>query len=458
MSLLHNALSGSIAARAALNATSQNIANVMTPGYTRQGALMTTVVARQSGTLAAGDGVQVASLIRFSDGYRSQQMWQAASELEQHSTSQPYLTQLEQVMGDDASGINSGLDAFFGALNAASLEPSSSPLRQQVLGAADALAQRFNNLSQVLAGQRSAVAQQRSTVVAQINGVTSDIAELNQKIAMSQAVGVNPSGLMDMRDQKIDQLAGLVAVQVVEQPDGTRSVSLRSGQPLVVGAQAAALEAQPQVDGSIVLKLVFAKESFTVAQENLGGQLGGLQQMESAVLVPLRAAITDMAKAVADGVNSTLSAGFALDGSAGGPLFDVNESSSTGLLTVIPGVLAQQLGFSSDPAKPGNSDNLMALIGLKSQPVTVTGLGSVLLGDANTQLVGKLGMLSQQNQASLATAQTVRNQAEESWKATSGVNSDEEAINLMQYQQMYQANLKVIGVANTLFDSTLAMM
>jgi flagellar hook-associated protein 1 FlgK len=88
----------------------------------------------------------------------------------------------------------------------------------------------------------------------------------------------------------------------------------------------------------------------------------------------------------------------------------------------------------------------------------VASLGSVLMGDANTQLIGRVAMQSQQNQASLATAETVRNQAEESWKSTSGVNKDEEAVSLMQYQQMYQANLKVIAVANQLFDSTLAMM
>jgi flagellar hook-associated protein 1 FlgK len=80
------------------------------------------------------------------------------------------------------------------------------------------------------------------------------------------------------------------------------------------------------------------------------------------------------------------------------------------------------------------------------------------VADASTQLVAKLGMDSQQNQAAMSTAQTVRNQAEESWKSTSGVNTDEEAINLMQYQQMYQANMKVIAVANELFNSTLAIL
>jgi flagellar hook-associated protein 1 FlgK len=52
----------------------------------------------------------------------------------------------------------------------------------------------------------------------------------------------------------------------------------------------------------------------------------------------------------------------------------------------------------------------------------------------------------------------MRNQAEEDWQSTSGVNQDEEAVNLVEYQNMYQANMKVMSVANSLFDATLAMM
>jgi flagellar hook-associated protein 1 len=458
MSIVNNGLSGALAAQAALSASSQNIANVMTPGYTRQGVLLSTVIARQTGTLSAGDGVQVPSLIRFSDGYKMQQKWLAASDLAQYGVAQPYLTQLEQVVGDESSSINAGLDGFFGALNAASVEPSSNPLRQQVLTAADALAQRFNNLSQVLANQRTSIAQQRTSVVEQVNTVTADIADLNRRIALAQATGVNASGLIDARDARIDDLAAMVSVRSVDQPDGSRSVSLIGGQPLVVASSAATLSVQGNPDGSHTLQIVYAKESFTVTGSRLGGQLGGLEEFESQVLQPLRQSITDIAVALSDNVNATLAAGYALDGTAGMPLFEADPTSTTGLLAVRAGLVAGDLAFSSDPAAPGNSDSLMALIALKEQPIPVSSLGSVAVGDANTQLVGKLAMHSQKNQSSLATAQTVRDQAEESWKSTSGVNSDEEAVNLIQYQQMYQANLKVIAVANELFDSTLAMM
>ncbi|HWK49727.1 MAG TPA: flagellar hook-associated protein FlgK, partial [Steroidobacter sp.] len=281
MSIIYNALSGAMAAQAGLAVTSQNVANVMTPGYTRQGVLLASVAPYMAGQLSAGSGVAVPALIRFSDGYKSLQMWSAASELGQRTTAQPYLTQLEQVMGDEESGINSGLDAFFGALNAASVDPTSSPLRQQIITAADALAQRFNSLTQVLSNQRSAIVQQRNITITQINGLSNDIAELNKQIAATQGTGVNPSALIDARDNKIDALAGLVAVQVVEQPDGTRSVSLRGGQPLVVGARAATMSAVTNPDGSQTLQVAFASEAFILSRTGLGGELGGLEDYES---------------------------------------------------------------------------------------------------------------------------------------------------------------------------------
>jgi flagellar hook-associated protein 1 FlgK len=165
-----------------------------------------------------------------------------------------------------------------------------------------------------------------------------------------------------------------------------------------------------------------------------------------------------MASGLATNMNSQLAAGFAMDGTPGKPLFNFDPTSSNAMLTVNSSLVTQDLGFSSSASEPGDSSNLLTLIGLKDQPISVSSLGNVLLGDAYTQLVGRLGMDSQQNSVALSTAQTVRRQTEDSWKATSGVNSDEEAINLMQYQQMYQANMKVIAVANQLFDSVLDML
>lgn len=453
MTIINNALSGSMAAQAALDTTSQNVANVMTPGYTRQGVLLASVFHNTGNRVNPGDGVSVPSLIRFSDGYKSQQMWLAASNLGQYSIPQPYLTQLEQVMGDDTTNINSGLDNFFGALNAASVDPASMPLRNQVITSAGSLAQRFNSLQQLLSTQRQSIDQQRSAIVNQLNELTPDIAALNQKIASAIATGVTPSGLIDERDNKIDKLASLAGLQVIDQPDGSRNVALRDGQPLVVGSMYSTMS----IGAGQALTLTFGLQTFPLNNGNLGGQLGGLEDFENNKLTPLSQSVSDMASNLANMVNTQLAAGSDLSGNSGQPLFVYNAASASAMLSVQPGLVGQDLAFATSGAPAGDSANLQALIALKDQTVAITSLGNSLLGDAYTQLVGKLGTDSEQNQTSMKTAQTIRTQAEESWKSTSGVNSDEEASNLIQYQQMYQANMKVIAVANQLFDATLAM-
>jgi len=455
MSILNNALSGAIASQLALSASSQNIANLQTKGYTRQSALLA-ATAPAAGSNGAGNGVRVTSLMRFSDNYKTQQLWRTNSELGARSQTQPYLTQLEQVMGDDTASLSSGVDTFFAALNAvAGVDPTSTPLRQQVVTAGNLLAQRFNSLNNVFNAQLQSVRQQRSALVDSANSSIASIASLNAQIANANASGSNASSLIDARDQAIDSLASQMALEVSDQPDGTRNVSLKTGQSLVLGSVAGKLAVSGAAEQTF--SLTFAGTSFELDTTKAGGQLGGLSNYEQNTLLPLQQGVAGMAQQIADKVNTQLQAGYAMDGSAGKPMFVFNAGSTSNMLQVADGFQTADLAFSGDGA-PGDTGNLQKLADIKNQAITVAGLGSVLIGDADTQLVGKLAVDSQQNQASLNTAQSMRDQADADWQSTSGVNQDEEAVNLVEYQNMYQANMKVMSIANALFDATLAMM
>lgn len=452
MSIISNALSGSIAAQAALNAASQNIANLQTAGYTRQGVLLSSLGAT-AGVRSAGNGVEVSALLRFADAYKSQQMWRAASDQGARSQTQPYLTQLERVMGDDASSISNGIDGFFAALNASAVDPTSTPLRQQIVTSADAMAQRFNSISTVMGNQLLSLQQQRAAIVPQANTTLANIAALNQRISTSTAAGTNVSSLMDARDQLIDGLAAQMGIEVLDQPDGSRNVSLKSGQPLVIGSLAGTMSSSMTNTGDQTLSLDFSKSSYTLDMVAIGGQMGGLGEFEKNTLKPLQQSLQDMATQLTNKVNAQLALGKTMAGAPGGPLL----AYANGKLSITPGFNAKDLALSLTGAA-GDSGNLQKLIEIKNQPITVSWVGSVLMSDADTQLVGKLGIYSQQNQALLKTANTVRSQAIDDWKSTSGVNKDEEAMSLVEFQNMYQANMKVISVANSLFDATLQMM
>ena len=458
MSMLFNGLTGVVASQVVLDTVSQNLANALTPNYTRQGVALTAKSAA-NGSISAGHGVEATSLIRYADSYKTQQMWRSNSTLGQFEAGQTYMLQLEQVMGDAGGGLSAALDNFFAALSAASVEPASSPLRQQIIEEAKALGQSVGNLSQIISNQKAAVAQQREVAVDQVNSHIKDIATLNAKIIQAYGAGLNTSALEDQRDAKVDALSKLVGLQTMTQPDGSIHLSLKGGQPLVVGDRASVMQVREDAQG-YVLEVSFGVEKFSLSAQEWQGTLGGLAALESELLQPIDSAVRDMARQIADQVNAVLRSGFGTQGTAptGMDLFTYDGASSSALLTVNPSITPDQLGLSDTANEAGNSVQLQQLIALQQQPVNIAGLANgIYLGDVYTQLVGKLGTYTQQSIASYETAQTVRNQSEANWRSTSAVNTDEEAVNLMQYQQMYQANMKVIATANELFDSLLQL-
>lgn len=456
MTIINNALSGALAAQIALSATSHNVANLQTKGYTRQSALFTTIGPDASGR-SAGNGVQVTSLLRFSDSYKTQAMWRANSEQGMYSQSQPYLTQLETVMGDSSASLSAGIDEFFKAVNAVAGDPGSTPLRQQVLTAANLMGERFNGLNNVFNSQLTSVRQQRGALVDSANADIASIARLNQQIIETQAGGVSASSLIDARDQAIDDLSGKMALEVSDNPDGSRDVSLKSGQALVIGSMHGALKAAPNATSEQAFSITFANSTFALDPAKMGGQIGGLTAYELNTLLPMQQNVAELAEQIAGKVNTQLAAGFTAPGVAGTPLFVFTPGSGADMLKTVAGFKAEDLAFSGD-GLPGDTGNLQKLVGIKTQPVTLTGIGTVLLSDADTQLVGKLAVDSKLNKAALKTTETVRVQSINDWQSTSGVNEDEEAVKLIEFQRMYQANMQVISIANSLFDATLAMM
>ncbi|HCN4358026.1 TPA: flagellar hook-associated protein FlgK, partial [Escherichia coli] len=120
-------------------------------------------------------------------------------------------------------------------------------------------------------------------------------------------------------------------------------------------------------------------------------------------------------------------------------------------------ITADELAFSSSPDESGNSDNLQALINISTEPLEIANLGSVTVGQACSSIISNIGIYSQQNQTEVDAASNVYSAAQNQQSSVSGVSMDEEAVNLITYQQIYEANLKVISAGAEIFDSVLEM-
>lgn len=446
------AYSGVRAAQIALSTTGQNIANVNTPGFSRLHTVAGSLAGQSA--LNVGGGVQVTSIRRLSSDFQNQQLWRATTEQHYYSSAQQYLTSLEGLMAGDGSSISVGLDQFFAALSEASATPGSIALRQQIIDEANNLGQRFNGLNSNIDAQIKALHEQRSAMATEINGLTENIALLNRKIVESESIGGDSSALRDHRESLVNDLSQHASLRIHEVPDGSLSVALANGQPLVAGNSAGRLQVNNTVSGEQEVVLAFAGTSFPLRQDGFGGAFGGLYDAEYASLRPNQQALHDMASELAQMVNDTLATGFDLDGNAGQALFVYDASSTTAMLTV-NGLAPKELAFSSAAGESGNNEVLLDLLDLKGQTITLNG-NQVTLNDAYAGLLGQVASSSRQNQADLKSATAVTQQAQAQRDDVSAVSLDEEAVNLMTYQQAYQANMKVISIANQLFDDMLA--
>ncbi|QUJ68649.1 flagellar hook-associated protein FlgK [Photobacterium sp. GJ3] len=456
MSIINIALTGLNANRAGLDVTAQNVANVNTPGYSRQQALYAALGPSAKLGNSAGNGVEVTSIRRVSDEYVVKQTWATQSQASYSSRYLSNMSQLESVMGADSFNISMGLDNLYAALNDASVKPESAPLRQQIISEADALTRRFNTLSESYYSQHKDLSDQRSAAVALSNSLLQNIADVNDRIVEMSATSGNPSHLLDERDALVGQLSELMSIKSNKQPDGSLQVTLASGQPLVLGDQAAQLKAVPDPADPYLadMEIDFVGQRFPI-KGDIGGELGAISDYQVETLLPFRQTLDEMAVAMADAFNNTLATGQDLNGNSGKPLFAYDPASPSSSLK-ITALKADDLAFSSD-GKPGNSDVLTDLIGLSNRTFAITGYGNVSVSDAFTSMVGDTAIKARQVTSDSKAADKLNSEAIAVKENLSSVNSDEEAANLMVFANAYQANMKVISTANNLFDTVLAM-
>ena len=454
MSMLNIGMSGLNASMAALTATSNNVTNAMVPGYSRQQVVMSSV---GNGVYGSGSGVMVDGVRRISDQYQVTQQWNATSNLGFAETQASYFGQVEQVFGSEGNSISAGLDLLFASLNSAMEQPNEVALRQGVLNEAKALTQRFNSISEGVHSQVNQIEGQITASAKEINSQLETIASFNDQIQASNASGNVPLTLLDARDAAIDDLSKIIDVNIVHDANNMVNISLTQGQPLLSGTTASKIQVTPDPANPLFssLSVQFGQSSFPL-DETAGGSLGALLDYRDNSLVESIAFNNELAQTMADEFNTILKAGTDLNGNTPTQdLFTYDPTNPAGTLKVSADFKPDMLAFGQD-GTPGDNSNLKALVELADKSFTFDSMGiDASMGDAFASKIGELGSASRQAKMAKDTAEKVQVEAQSQWASTSGVNMDEEGVNLIIYQQSYQANAKVISTADQLFQTIL---
>jgi flagellar hook-associated protein 1 FlgK len=541
--LLGTAASGLHAFQRAISVTGHNISNANTEGYTRQRIELGTRPPSFTGQGFIGNGVQVESIERVFDEFVTERLRNTTSSSSQYETLALLSGRVSNLLGDDQAGLGNGLEAFFNAVQALADDPSSIPVRQVLLAEGESLIARFHNLDAQLDSMRNEINGGLSNMVAEINSLSTAIAEANRNIvdATSQGSGAAPNDLLDERDNLINRLSELVSVRTVEQDNGATNVFVGSGQSLVTGFLASELRTVPNdFDNRRFDIAVVGAGISTVITDNLtGGQLGATLEFRDRMLNPAQNGLGRIAVTVATEFNRQHTLGMDLDGAAGTDFFSVTAPqvaanlNNTGAASVTASFDGANIDdLSTDDYVLGFDGAAWALSRVSDgQPVSMTGSGpffaeglqidiggsaaagdrflirptrsagaevSMLLGNpreiaaaapapspapgdnsnalllanlqvaqtmenatasfqgAYGQLVGELGTQTRSAQINADAQGALLAQAQESRDAVSGVNLDEEAANLLRFQQAYQAIAQVISVADSTFQTLLS--
>lgn len=328
-SILNIGITGLNAAQTGIVTTGHNISNASTPGYTRQQIVQQANTAMFTGSGFLGQGTNVETVQRIYAQYLNAQVLTAQAGASEMDSYQAQVNQVANLLGDPTAGLSPALTSFFSGVQDVAANPTSIPARQSLLSGAQTLVARFQSLDQRMSEIRSGNNEQISNEVALINSYAKQIGAINRSITLAQSAGTNQpaNDLLDQRDQMIASLNKEIRVSTVMQSDGTYSIFIGTGQPLVVGTEVSTLQAvndasDPQ---KTVVGLSLPNGATATLPDNLfsGGTLGGLLAFRNQSLNPAQNSLGRVAIALAQTFNDQHQLGQDLNGALGGKFFNV---------------------------------------------------------------------------------------------------------------------------------------
>jgi flagellar hook-associated protein 1 FlgK len=421
----------------ALETTGQNIANVNTPGYSRQVTALRSVSSSDSTTLAGvsngvGGGVDASIVLRSHASWLDRSTDSLRAQVGDATIASRLATRVEGVIGEPSdTGLQASLDRFFAAFQAVADRPNDSTLRTAAVRSATQVSDRFQQAFFDLDAVQSEVQDGVESNIHQLNSLTQQIAGLSRTIGSAQAVGQPASELLDQRDQLLNQLTQLTGAQVSGRDGGDLVVSV-GGITLVQDGEAQTIQLDPEGSPSLTdgTKLVAS-----------GGELGARLKAVQQEIPGQKSRLMAIRDTLATQVNQLHATGTDRTGASGGPIFVFDSGGTMSVSSVLQADsnrLAIGDGTAGDGAIAGTISQL------RNQP-SILPAYQTLVGEVGTRVSFAKQRL-EMTQASLTQLETMQS-------SESGVNLDEELATMVAQQHIYAASARLLSTYDQMLDT-----
>jgi flagellar hook-associated protein 1 FlgK len=437
-----------------ISVTGQNIANVNTYGYTRQSAQFNEAAPTQFGRYAIGNGVTISGVQSFRNQFIESRLQVETGISGRLAARRDPLSAVETTLqGTDSSGLQNAMNNFFGAYRDLEANPNSLALRAAVTQQGAALANAFHSTRSRLDDIRRGTDEQVRSTVGQVNEMTGRVASLNAQIRQAEGAGGNASSLRDQRGVIVSQLAEMTGARSIENSDGTVTLTIGEGRPLVTGDQAKQLGVSDTPP--LGLAAITLDGDTAVFDE---GSIRGLQDAIASAGAQIDS-LDGLAAQVVGRVNNLHSSGTDLDGAAGTNFFSATGPVTAANISVNAVVAGNpRLVVASPLVTPGATGTVAGEIAnLLTDPNTTVGLRTGSFSSIFSSMLTDAGTQVRSADDDLETQAAIMSQLSAQRDSVSGVSLDEEAINLLQYQKAYDAAARFLKVADEMTQTILSL-
>ena len=450
--------SGLLSHQKAIQVTGHNIANVNTPGYSRQRANLVAKPPMANTPGQVGTGVNVTEIQRIYDGFLGVQINSEHQDLGRWEAQKGALEQTE-IIFDELSGIglSAALTEFWSGWQDVVNNPSGHPERVALSSKAGHLANTFNRMSSDILQQQMQLDRNIDATVTEINRMTEQIFDLNNKISEFEIGGQEANDLRDQRDELLKELSEMIEINTFEDNQGWVNVTVGNGQPLIDSSYPWRLATQPNAFGHLdVVWLDNGGGSVNITQDISSGNLNGWLQVRDIDLVDYLNRLDTLAGEIITQVNSLHTAGFDLNGTAGEVFFSGTAAADIGLNPNIDSDPNLVAAAATPTGAPGDNGNAFAIANL--QHALVMNGGTATFDNYYHVLVTDVGLDVETAGDNFEHQSSIAASLENHRQAQSGVSLDEEMLNLVKFQHAYDAAAKLVSTVDEMLATVVNMV
>ena len=433
-----------------LQTIQNNVTNVNTPGWAKQRVLLQ-AEPFSTGWAGRQGGVRAGNMEDSRSQYAERQVRDSQSKLSYSSQLSENLSRLEKTFElNSGTGIPQSFTNLFNAFSQLSLSPNSPLPRQTVIDQAKAVASSFNDTANGIASTRAEVDSQLNDTVSTINKRLETIARINAQKRATPEAAADP-GVDAQMYAAIEDLSQYVRVQTLRQSDGAVNVYLADTTPLVTGDQALKINYQPSNTG-VTIEDGYGRDITSSVKD---GRLGALVYERNTLLPEYTSTLNTLAKDFADRVNTIQHAGVTPNGTA--PTSDIftynstlGEATSLAVAdTLTPDGIAA--AYASAPGGNGNALDFAALATDKS-------INNRSYTEEFGSLTANFGRDLNSAKGNVTTEEALLAQSRSYREDLSGVDLNQSAAELIQYQRAYQASAEMFRVLNQITETVLGLI